>query len=50
MSFLEEVEASDLEFVGTCNELNAAYAADGCVEDALSCFFKETNSSLPLSH
>lgn len=29
MSFLEEVEASDLQFVGACNELNAAYAADG---------------------
>ncbi|WP_111512565.1 thiamine pyrophosphate-binding protein [Mycobacterium kyogaense] len=30
MSFLEQIEADpDLSWVGTCNELNAAYAADG---------------------
>ncbi|SPL71917.1 alpha-keto acid decarboxylase family protein [Acinetobacter stercoris] len=30
LSYLEQVEAEqDLEFVGNCNELNAAYAADG---------------------
>ena len=30
LSFLEQIEeAEDFRFVGTCNELNAAYAADG---------------------
>ncbi len=30
LSFLEQIEAADdFRFVGTCNELNAAYAADG---------------------
>lgn len=30
LSYLEQVEAdSELEFIGNCNELNAAYAADG---------------------
>ena len=30
LSFLEQIqEADDFRFVGTCNELNAAYAADG---------------------
>src|SRR5512141_1985412 len=29
LGFLNRVLASDLKFVGTCNELNAAYAADG---------------------
>jgi TPP-dependent 2-oxoacid decarboxylase len=29
LDFLDEVLASDLEWVGTCNELNAGYAADG---------------------
>jgi len=30
MSFLEQLEAHpDIEWMGTCNELNAAYAADG---------------------
>ncbi|MDY5785843.1 alpha-keto acid decarboxylase family protein, partial [Corynebacterium sp.] len=30
LSFLEQIDASEtLRFVGTCNELNAAYAADG---------------------
>ncbi len=30
LQFLEQVSSSrDLEFIGTCNELNAAYAADG---------------------
>lgn len=30
LSYLEQVEAdSQLEFIGNCNELNAAYAADG---------------------
>jgi TPP-dependent 2-oxoacid decarboxylase len=28
MGFLEEVVAADLEWIGTCNELNAGYAAD----------------------
>mgnify|MGYP001366366261 CR=1 FL=1 len=27
--FFNQVLKSDLKFVGTCNELNAAYAADG---------------------
>ena len=30
LSFIEQInEAEDIEFVGACNELNAAYAADG---------------------
>jgi len=29
LGFLNQVLKSDLEYVGTCNELNAAYAADG---------------------
>jgi indolepyruvate decarboxylase len=29
LGFLNEVLESDLKYVGTCNELNAAYAADG---------------------
>lgn len=30
LSYLEQVEADpQLEFIGNCNELNAAYAADG---------------------
>src|SRR5699024_10117966 len=30
LSFIEQInEAEDNEFVGACNELNAAYAADG---------------------
>ncbi|MGW0659468.1 alpha-keto acid decarboxylase family protein [Streptodolium elevatio] len=29
LAFLDEVHASELAFVGTCNELGAAYAADG---------------------
>ena len=30
LSYLEQIEEHDaLEFVGNCNELNAAYAADG---------------------
>ncbi|WP_293768051.1 thiamine pyrophosphate-binding protein [uncultured Corynebacterium sp.] len=30
LSFLEQIrDAEDIRFVGTCNELNAAYAADG---------------------
>src|SRR5699024_7786563 len=30
LSFIEQInEADDIEFVGACNELNAAYAADG---------------------
>ncbi len=29
LGFLNQVLKSDLEFIGTCNELNAAYAADG---------------------
>ena len=29
LGFLNEVLKSDLRYVGTCNELNAAYAADG---------------------
>jgi TPP-dependent 2-oxoacid decarboxylase len=29
LGFFNQVLASDLEYVGTCNELNAAYAADG---------------------
>lgn len=29
LAFLDEVYASELGFVGTCNELGAAYAADG---------------------
>jgi len=29
MGFLNQVMKSDLKYVGTCNELNAAYAADG---------------------
>lgn len=29
LGFLNQVLKSDLQFVGTCNELNAAYAADG---------------------
>lgn len=29
LDFLDHVVASDLEWVGTCNELNAGYAADG---------------------
>jgi indolepyruvate decarboxylase len=29
LGFLNEVLKSDLKYVGTCNELNAAYAADG---------------------
>ncbi len=29
LGFLNEVMTSDLKYVGTCNELNAAYAADG---------------------
>ncbi|WP_436774884.1 alpha-keto acid decarboxylase family protein [Yinghuangia sp. YIM S09857] len=29
LAFLDEVYASELRFVGTCNELGAAYAADG---------------------
>jgi indolepyruvate decarboxylase len=28
--FLEQMTNSDVKFVGCCNELNAAYAADGC--------------------
>lgn len=35
LSFLEQVQASyTLEFVGNCNELNAAYAADGYARSA----------------
>lgn len=35
LSFLEQVEASGtLEFIGNCNELNAAYAADGYARTA----------------
>ena len=30
LSFLEQIEAADgIRFVGACNELNAAYAANG---------------------
>jgi len=29
LGFLNEVMTSELEYIGTCNELNAAYAADG---------------------
>eukprot|EP00742_Colponemidia_sp_Colp-10_P011211 GILJ01012427.1.p1 GENE.GILJ01012427.1~~GILJ01012427.1.p1 ORF type:complete len:585 (-),score=87.02 GILJ01012427.1:204-1958(-) len=29
MALLKNIERSELEWVGTCNELNAAYAADG---------------------
>ena len=29
LDFLDEVIASPIEWVGTCNELNAGYAADG---------------------
>lgn len=30
LSYLEQIEAdSKIEFIGNCNELNAAYAADG---------------------
>jgi indolepyruvate decarboxylase len=29
LGFLNQVLKSDIEYVGTCNELNAAYAADG---------------------
>jgi len=29
LGFLNQVLKSDIQFVGTCNELNAAYAADG---------------------
>jgi len=29
LGFLNEVLKSDVQYVGTCNELNAAYAADG---------------------
>ncbi|MDN5740119.1 thiamine pyrophosphate-binding protein, partial [Corynebacterium casei] len=30
LSFIEQInEAENIEFVGACNELNAAYAADG---------------------
>ena len=30
LAFLEQVErSSEIEFIGNCNELNAAYAADG---------------------
>ena len=29
LGFLNEVMRSDIKYVGTCNELNAAYAADG---------------------
>ena len=29
LGFFNQVLKSDLEYVGTCNELNAAYAADG---------------------
>ena len=29
LGFLNQVMTSELKYVGTCNELNAAYAADG---------------------
>src|SRR5512140_534821 len=29
LGFLNQVLKSDVKYVGTCNELNAAYAADG---------------------
>ena len=29
LGFFNQVLASDVKYVGTCNELNAAYAADG---------------------
>jgi TPP-dependent 2-oxoacid decarboxylase len=29
LGFLNQALKSDLEYIGTCNELNAAYAADG---------------------
>jgi indolepyruvate decarboxylase len=29
LAFFDEVVASDIKYIGTCNELNAAYAADG---------------------
>jgi indolepyruvate decarboxylase len=29
LGFFNQVLKSDLQYVGTCNELNAAYAADG---------------------
>lgn len=29
LGFFNQVLMSDLQYVGTCNELNAAYAADG---------------------
>ena len=29
LGFLNQALKSDLKYVGTCNELNAAYAADG---------------------
>src|ERR1039458_8145756 len=29
LGFLNQVLLSDVKYVGTCNELNAAYAADG---------------------
>jgi indolepyruvate decarboxylase len=29
LGFLNQVLKSDLQYVGSCNELNAAYAADG---------------------
>lgn len=36
--FLEQVERSDqVEFVGCCNELSAAYAADGAARAATCC-------------
>jgi len=29
LGFFNQVLKSDVQYVGTCNELNAAYAADG---------------------
>jgi TPP-dependent 2-oxoacid decarboxylase len=44
LSFLDEVVASDIAYVGTCNELNAAYAADGYAPE--SCTDKNSPAGL----
>ena len=36
LGFFNQVLKSDLMYVGTCNELNAAYAADGYARASLS--------------
>ena len=33
LGFLNEVLESEVRYIGTCNELNAAYAADGWMRD-----------------